>query len=668
MARYSIAEIFQAAVSAGFSPSQASTWTAIAMAESGGRLDAVNDQGEDSRGLWQINIAPDVRSNTWGDLSDPAVNARAAYEISRGGIDMRPWTTTHDVNRGTAHDYRTYLADVESVVGVPGDWSGVAGYHAPAPVGPGPDAVTTGDQPAQGQQVHQGVTAGSMVAAGTQTDTDGDGLTDAREHALGSDATVSDTDGDGLSDAREAVLGTDPTSADTDGDGLSDPFEIMLGLDPTRLDTDADGLTDLAEVEHGFDPLVADAGEGIPASPPVFGGPVAPAPTPPSFLQAAPPQDGAPPWQPAAMPSSGPATVSATFHPASGGPATAVPATVLGTGAPGGAPSAADQFVDLAMDQLGDTYVFGAQAEGPDPDQFDCSMLTRWAAEQVGVEIPRTSQGQYLELKQQSATISVEEALQTKGALLFSFPYEPTGGPRPPGAHVAISLGDGRTVEAANPELGVVVMDAANRFTHAGVVPGLADLEMPSLAQTAFPVVPPPVPPPGAGYDLIEDGLPPDQSQDSDGDGLTDAFERLARTDPFSADTDGDGLSDGHEAMVSRTDPLGADTDGDGVPDAQELLDGTDPGSLPGVAGVIGRGEFAENIRDGFVDTDGDGLSDTYELRVGLDPHSLDTDGDGLSDAWETLRGSSPLLVDTDGDGLTDGFEQDDAGGADWSS
>ncbi|MGI8643489.1 MAG: hypothetical protein ACR2LS_05170, partial [Thermomicrobiales bacterium] len=42
-----------------------------------------------------------------------------------------------------------------------------------------------------------------------------------------------DTDGDGLTDAREAELGTDPALADTDGDGISDGDEVdFLGTDP----------------------------------------------------------------------------------------------------------------------------------------------------------------------------------------------------------------------------------------------------------------------------------------------------------------------------------------------------------------------------------------------------------------------------------------------------
>ena len=43
---------------------------------------------------------------------------------------------------------------------------------------------------------------------------------------------------------------------------------------------------------------------------------------------------------------------------------------------------------------------------------------------------------------------------------------------------------------------------------------------------------------------------------DSDGDGLTDAFERLvSKTDPHNADTDGDGISDSDE-WLNDTNPL----------------------------------------------------------------------------------------------------------------
>ena len=45
-------------------------------------------------------------------------------------------------------------------------------------------------------------------------------------------ATPIDTDGDGLSDDEERALGTDPLKADTDGDGYSDATEVRSGYNP----------------------------------------------------------------------------------------------------------------------------------------------------------------------------------------------------------------------------------------------------------------------------------------------------------------------------------------------------------------------------------------------------------------------------------------------------
>ena len=88
--------------------------------------------------------------------------------------------------------------------------------------------------------------------------------------------------------------------------------------------------------------------------------------------------------------------------------------------------------------------------------------------------MPEGSWQQYLQLKQQGNLMSVDEALKTPGALLFSFSHEPTpGGGRPSSAHVAISLGDGRTIEARGRSYGVGVFEAGNRFTYAGRIPGL---------------------------------------------------------------------------------------------------------------------------------------------------------------------------------------------------
>ncbi len=49
---------------------------------------------------------------------------------------------------------------------------------------------------------------------------------------------------------RSYHVTSDPDKSDTDGDGLLDHFEFALGLDPRSADTDQDGLTDCQEVRH----------------------------------------------------------------------------------------------------------------------------------------------------------------------------------------------------------------------------------------------------------------------------------------------------------------------------------------------------------------------------------------------------------------------------------
>lgn len=66
-----------------------------------------------------------------------------------------------------------------------------------------------------------------------------------------------DSDGDGLTDAEEKALGTDPKNPDTDGDGLSDGDEVHIWhTDPLKKDTDGDGFNDGDEIKNGYDPLV----------------------------------------------------------------------------------------------------------------------------------------------------------------------------------------------------------------------------------------------------------------------------------------------------------------------------------------------------------------------------------------------------------------------------
>src|SRR5215208_4114642 len=110
-------------------------------------------------------------------------------------------------------------------------------------------------------------------------------------------------------------------------------------------------------------------------------------------------------------------------------------------------------------------------------------------------------------------------------------------------------------------------------------------------------------------------------SDDTDGDGLPDVWERRFGLNPedaadATADPDGDGLDNLTELRI-RTTPLGADSDANG-------------------------------IRDGDEDSDSDGLRNNVELRAASKPWQADSNADGVVDAQD----------DPDGDGAVNLSEQ----------
>ncbi|WP_297748955.1 C40 family peptidase [uncultured Tessaracoccus sp.] len=99
----------------------------------------------------------------------------------------------------------------------------------------------------------------------------------------------------------------------------------------------------------------------------------------------------------------------------------------------------AQTVINAAMAQVGKRYVLG----GTGPSSFDCSGLTSYAFRQVGVGLPRTSRGQYAGAGRAVPTSQIQP-----GDLVFYY-----GGP----SHVAIYIGGGKIVHAANPRSGIRV-------------------------------------------------------------------------------------------------------------------------------------------------------------------------------------------------------------------
>jgi peptidoglycan DL-endopeptidase CwlO len=93
---------------------------------------------------------------------------------------------------------------------------------------------------------------------------------------------------------------------------------------------------------------------------------------------------------------------------------------------------AAGVAVNFALDQIGDSYVYGAAG----PDAWDCSGLTMGAWGAAGVSLPHSSSAQM-----SSGTPVSSDELEP-GDLVFY--YQPV-------SHVALYIGNGQIVHAANP-------------------------------------------------------------------------------------------------------------------------------------------------------------------------------------------------------------------------
>jgi fimbrial isopeptide formation D2 family protein/uncharacterized repeat protein (TIGR01451 family) len=475
-----------------------------------------------------------------------------------------------------------------------------------------------------------------------KTDTDGDGLPDAVEIAIGSNPNDKDTDDDGVADGDEANY-----SADNDGDGT------INVLDP---DSDNDGIYDGTET-----------GVTTPVGTPT---------------------DGTDPAKGFFVPDADPTTTTSMVNPDTDrggvrdGAEDANHNGMIDAGETDPNNKADDVLVDTDGDGLADAEEIALGSDPSDKDTDDDGVVD---GEEPNFASDSDGDGIINVLDPDSDNDGLYDG--TEMGITTPTPAVGAIGGTDTTKHHFIADADPATVTNpldADTDNGGV-SDGSEDANHNGVKDGsetdptaghgaddtaainvdtdgdgLSDAEEIFIGTNPNDI--------DSDDDGISDGDEANYADDTDGDGLINGL------DP---DSDNDGLYDGTEAGVTapigtptngtdpsknhfipdadpstRTNPLDADTDDGGVNDGTE--DSNHNGRVDGAETNPVKGQGADDNGGNNVDTDGDGLSDAEEILIGSSPTDIDTDDDGVIDSAEPNYAD-----DTDGDGLINVLDPD---------
>ena len=528
-----------------------------------------------------------------------------------------------------------------------GDWDDpedvILSFHDPVPLPAGQPGLWAYDSgKGDGSLVYD-----DIVVESWDLDSDGDGLSDAVELAIGSPADDPDADDDGILDGHEAMLASDPPDQDgTDGPDWSDPDSDGDGVpdgveagddDPTTkpVDTDCDGLPDYRDLDSdgdgdpdATDPCRLEAGLDCNGAPIIEGDDEAywtvdSETTIIVTLVAEEPEDEAIWWTIV----DGDDEAFFALDPNTGELSFLEP-----------------QDIDAPEDYHEDgTYEVEVKASDP-WGQSDTQAL-------FVTLVPTDLDG--------DGITTTQELLGADGVPDSGDETDPTDADSDDDG-----LTDGAEIAGSTDPTDA---DSDDDGLTDGVELGLIEPQMPSDTDLSV-----------FRGDADPTSTTDPNDADTDDDGLLDGDEDANRdgawaaslgstgtagsgeTDPNAADTDGDGLQDGTELGLTEAH---ADTGASFVPDADpsttsDPLDtDTDDGGI--ADGVEDPDHDGDGVTDpaarGDDDSDGDGLVDADEILT--DPFDGDSDDDGLSDGTELAGTTEPNDPDTDDDGIQDGTE-----------
>jgi cysteine-rich repeat protein len=477
-------------------------------------------------------------------------------------------------------------------------------------------------------------------------DTDGGGISDGAED-INTNGQVDegegnpllrsddDSDGDGLIDADEIALGLDPQRADSDGDSIDDQVELIWGLNPLDMDSDDDGLTDdlegawLADSEsydwqgdadddgmiNALDPDSDNDGIG----------------------------DGT---ESGVVEAHVDTDISMNFFVADADPQTQTNPVIADSDEGGVIDGAEDLNANGRVDEGegdplsrddddsdGDGLINADEINlyQTDPTVFDSDNDGLSDGEEIAFNtVPFDADsdddgivdGNEMNWNEDSDGDELINALDADSDNDGIFD----------GTEMGITVAHSDTALEAN----VFVADADQRTQ---TDPTLADTDQGGLLDGEEDL--------NANGRVDEGETDPllDTDDDSDGDGITNREELLLGTDPFSNDSDNDGITDTVELEIG-SDPIDADSDDDGVLDGDEIEPQADS-----------DGDGLLNILD--ADSDNDGIFDGTEMSV-VDfdlTEFTNVENENFVPDADPSTSTNPVNADTDGGGINDGVE-----------